>query len=47
MLMIARVITFTAGNGDLVQPSYHTSTAAIINRAVLLHEGPLSALSWH
>lgn len=36
ILMIARMITFTAGNGDLVRPSYHTSYAGIINRAVLL-----------
>ncbi len=40
ILMIAHVITFTPGNGDLVQPSYHTSYAGVVNHAVYSKEGP-------
>lgn len=45
ILMIARVITFTAGNADLVRPGCHTSSAGIINRAVLQQRRFLSVRS--
>lgn len=40
ILMIAHVITFTPGNGDLVRRNHHTSCAGVINDAVYSKEGP-------
>lgn len=47
ILMIAHVITFTPGNGDLVRPSYHTSYAGIINHAVYRKPGPYPLWACH
>lgn len=45
--MIAHVITFTHGNGDLVVPSYHMSYAGVINHVVYGKEGPYLLWAHH